>query len=72
MRARFSLRLLLLALPTFVAWIALPLPAGQHTIELVYNPATFRVGAIISGLTWLSLAGDALWFGLAALRRRRK
>jgi hypothetical protein len=51
---------------------ALPLPAGQHTIELVYNPITYRIGAVISALTWLSLLGDALVFGLAALKRRRR
>jgi uncharacterized membrane protein YfhO len=51
---------------------ALALPAGQHTIELVYNPITYRIGAVISALTWLSLFGDALVFGLAALKRRRR
>jgi hypothetical protein len=51
---------------------ALPLPAGQHTVELVYNPITYRIGAVISALTWLSLVGDALVFGLAALKRRRR
>lgn len=50
---------------------ALPLPAGQHTIELVYNPITYRIGAVISALTWLSLLGGALALGLAALKRRR-
>ena len=50
---------------------ALPLPAGQYTIELVYNPITYRIGAVISALTWLSLLGGALVFGLAALKRRR-
>lgn len=51
---------------------ALPLLAGQHTVELVYNPITYRIGAVISALTWLSLVGDALVFGLAALKRRRR
>lgn len=50
---------------------ALPLPAGQHSVELVYNPMTYRIGAVISALTWLSLLGDVLVFGLAALKRRR-
>jgi hypothetical protein len=51
---------------------ALPLPAGQHTIELIYNPITYRIGAVLSALTWLSLIGGALIFGVAALKRRRR
>ena len=51
---------------------AVALPAGQHTVELVYNPITYQIGAVISALTWLSLLGGALVFGLAALKRRRK
>jgi uncharacterized membrane protein YfhO len=51
---------------------ALALPAGRHTIELVYNPITYRIGVVISALTWLSLVIDALVFGLAALKRRRR
>jgi hypothetical protein len=42
---------------------AVPVPAGQHTVELTFLPASFIVGAIISGLTVVGLA-------VTVLRRR--
>ena len=36
------------------------LPAGSHHIKLVYDPASFKVGLLISGLTLMGLVG--LWF----------
>lgn len=47
--------------------MALAIPAGEHTVELVYNPLTYRAGAIISAITWLALLcfsviSVALWF----------
>ena len=36
------------------------LPAGSHHIKFVYDPASFKVGLLISGLTLMGLVG--LWF----------
>jgi hypothetical protein len=35
---------------------ALPMPAGSHRVTLVFRPMSFRLGAIISGLTAVGLA----------------
>jgi hypothetical protein len=42
-------------------------PAGSHTVELRYEPASWRVGWIVSALALLAIAGLAL----LGLRRRR-
>ncbi|MCS6834619.1 MAG: YfhO family protein [Anaerolineae bacterium] len=42
------------------AAVALALPSGQHTITLVYDPVTYRVGALLSAITWSSSAMLAL------------
>lgn len=34
---------------------AITVPAGDHTVELVYNPLTYRVGLILSAFTWVGL-----------------
>lgn len=44
---------------------AVPVPAGQHTVELTFRPASFTVGAVVSGLALLTLAG------LLLVRNRR-
>ena len=50
---------------------ALAMPAGHHTVTLVYDPLTYRIGALVSAATWLSLAGYAVWLVLKAVSRRR-
>ena len=41
---------------------AVQLPEGDHLVELVYNPLSYRVGASLSLFTWLSMAIlGALW-----------
>ncbi|HXV99015.1 MAG TPA: YfhO family protein, partial [Anaerolineae bacterium] len=41
---------------------AVPVPAGEHAVELIFQPFSFTVGALISGLT---LIGVAMLFLLA-------
>jgi arginine exporter protein ArgO len=43
----------------------LPLPAGQHTITYVYDPWSFKIGALATAMTWL------LALGLTVVDRRR-
>jgi hypothetical protein len=47
-------------LTAYGALSAVTVPAGQHTIEFVYNPLSYRAGAVISLLTWSALAGLAV------------
>lgn len=43
---------------------AVAVPAGDHTVEFVYNPLSYRVGAFISALTWIMLLViGILWMG---------
>jgi hypothetical protein len=35
---------------------AVVVPAGESTVELVFNPLTYRIGAILSLVTWSGLA----------------
>jgi uncharacterized membrane protein YfhO len=48
-------------------------PAGDHTIEFSYEPGAFKVGAALSLLSVLALAGYASYFyrwpRLGGLRR---
>ncbi len=43
-------------LRAYTALSAVAVPAGQHQIELHYDPLSYRIGAILSLLTWLGLA----------------
>ena len=45
---------------------AVPVPAGEHTVELAFQPLSFTIGAIISGLTVIGLVA-----GLVVFTRRR-
>lgn len=49
---------------------ALFLPAGAHTVELIYDPVTFKVGAVVSILTWLTLIATSVLLVVRSLRRR--
>lgn len=46
---------------------AVVVPAGNHTLRLVYEPVSARVGAAISLLTWAAV----VFFGIYLLSRRR-
>jgi hypothetical protein len=50
------------------------LPAGQHTIEFIYQPRAFYSGAAISAVGWIALlalaAGRACRHAIGAARRK--
>jgi hypothetical protein len=46
---------------------AVQVPAGSHTIKFTYRPVSFWLGAVVSGLAWLTV----LWILLAENRRKR-
>jgi hypothetical protein len=50
-----------------VAVRAVALPPGRHTVEFRFEPLSVKVGAAVSGLAWLGLAGA----GLIRWRQRR-
>ena len=43
----------------------IPIPAGEHVVELVYRPASFLVGIAISGVALAALVGGGIraWLG---------
>jgi len=44
------------------AFRAVHLPsAGVHTVEMRFEPASFKIGAAITAITILALAGSAVW-----------
>lgn len=47
--------------PTDVALRSVYLEAGEHEVIFVYSPASFKLGAVISGLSLLALATFAGW-----------
>ena len=51
-----------------VAFTAVPVPAGRHTVELRYVPRRFRTGLVISVVTLGAWLGAGVW--LARTRRR--
>ncbi len=52
--------------PTDVALRSIFLEQGEHDVEFVYSPGSFKAGVLISGLSLLSLAAYA---GSGPLRR---
>jgi hypothetical protein len=48
------------------AFRAVRVPAGRHTVEFAYRPASFRAGLALTGLAAMAIAGLAFW---PALRR---
>lgn len=42
---------------------AIAVPAGDHIIQLSYNPLSYRIGVIISLITWsgITLLSIVLW-----------
>jgi hypothetical protein len=50
---------------------AVPVPAGNHTVQVTFAPRTFRVGAVISGLSLALLLAIFAWRGRGRLMRLR-
>jgi hypothetical protein len=53
------------AVPANLAFMAVPVPAGSHHLELVYTPTSFRLGLGVSIFTAIA------WAGLARRQRVR-
>jgi hypothetical protein len=47
---------------------ALTVPSGEHTVRLTYNPLTYRVGTVLSLVTWAGLG----ILGVVLLARRTR
>jgi hypothetical protein len=48
------------------AFMAVKLPAGEHTVEIYYQPDSFRVGLAISGVA------GVIWLGLVMVGARQR
>jgi len=48
---------------------AVPVPAGEHTVELIFQPLSFTIGAMVSGLAIIFLAAT---FVLIYVRSRQQ
>jgi hypothetical protein len=51
-------------LPTHHALRGIPLPAGEHTVELRYELPALRLGLLVSGVAWVALVVAGLGWGL--------
>lgn len=40
---------------------ALPIPRGEHQVRVVYEPQSFQVGALVSGVTLLGMIAFGAW-----------
>lgn len=58
-------------LPTDHALIGVPLPAGEHTIELHYEPAALKIGVAISGISALAMVAVFAAAAASLVNRRR-
>ncbi|MCB9451938.1 MAG: YfhO family protein [Anaerolineaceae bacterium] len=56
-------------LRAYGALAAVIVPEGEHTVTFVYNPLSYRIGAIASLITWGGLAIFALSAGVTMRRR---
>jgi hypothetical protein len=46
---------------------AVVIPEGTHTLHLVYDPTSYKIGAIFSAITWALLA---VWGVIVVIRKR--
>lgn len=52
--------------------MALEIPAGTHTLELVYNPLSYRLGAMFSLVTWATAVILLIVSVIRMIRRTRR
>jgi uncharacterized membrane protein YfhO len=58
--------------PVYYAFRGVFFPAGKHTVQLRYQPLSFRIGLALSTLTLTAGSGASiLWLWRARKRRRR-
>lgn len=55
-------------LRAYGALAAVGVPEGEHTVMFVYNPFSYRIGAVISLITWGGLAIFVLFVGVNTRR----
>lgn len=58
-------------LPTDLALRGIALPAGDHTVELRYEPLSLRLGLVVSALAHAGLTGVVGWATFYGVRGRR-
>lgn len=51
---------------------AVPIPSGQHQVRMIYDPLSFKLGAIISGLVLVSVIVGFGWLWLSRVKRSAK
>ena len=49
---------------------AVPVGEGESTVEFIYDPLTYRLGAMISAVTWVALGVIGLILGIYAAGKR--
>jgi hypothetical protein len=54
------------------AFRAVALPAGEHRVVFTYDPPVFKIGLVISLLTWMGAIGAGVGLAVANRRRRRE
>jgi hypothetical protein len=54
------------------ALMGVPIPAGEHLVDLRYEPQSLRIGLWSTALTSIAMIGVWCWAGLDRLGRRRR
>jgi hypothetical protein len=62
---------LIMTVRTYGGLTGIQVPAGSHTVDLVYNPLSYRIGLIVSGLTLAGLIGAVIVITVGQMRTTR-
>jgi len=57
-------------LRAYSAMTAISIQAGEHVVTLTYDPTSYRLGAIISLITWVGCIGVALFLTVRLVMRK--